>query len=96
MACATTKKENCTATTVSTKENMVETTFGKRFAILLHFWSLVFLGLNLILLKRLILWSGDPGATYKFSNLSLEYDAIFEESDATTIIELHTPPALIL
>ena len=36
-----------------------------------------------------ILCSGDNAATYKPSDISLEYDAIFEESYATIIGELY-------
>ena len=39
--------------------------------------------------EKVILRSGDSAATYKLSDISLEYDAIFEEPYATTIGELY-------
>ena len=39
--------------------------------------------------ERVILWTGDTSATYKLSDISLEYDAIFDEPYATTIGEMY-------
>ena len=54
--------------------------------------------------EKVILCTGDTSATYKFSDILLEYDAIFGESYATTIGEMyigitsiqHTKVTLIL
>ena len=43
--------------------------------------------------EKLILRSRDIGATYKLSDISLEYDTVFDESYASTIGELHTATA---
>ena len=40
--------------------------------------------------EKVILCSGDTNATYKLSDISLEYDAIFDEPYATTIGEMYT------
>ena len=39
--------------------------------------------------EKVILCTGDTAATYKLSDISLEYDAIFDEAYATTIGELY-------
>ena len=39
--------------------------------------------------EKVILFSGDTAATCKMSDISLEYDAIFDERYATTIRELY-------
>ena len=39
--------------------------------------------------EKVILWTGDTSATYKLSDISLEYDAIFDEPYATTIGEMY-------
>ena len=39
--------------------------------------------------EKVILCTGDTNATYKLSDISLEYDAVFDESYATTIGELY-------
>ena len=44
---------------------------------------------------KVIFCSGDTAATYKISNTSLEYDAIFEKRYATTIVDLYTEITLI-
>ena len=83
-----------------TKENAIRKTFGKRFAIPLDFdffkhpvypYGLkedLIVKLELISSEKVILCNGDTAATYKLSDVSLEYDAIFDEPDATTIGEL--------
>ena len=98
---ASAKKADSTALTVTTKENAIKKTFGKSFAIPLDFdffkHPLYSYGLKEDLIVRLelnssekvILCSGDSAAKYKLSDISLEYDAIFDESYATTIGELY-------
>ena len=85
-----------------TKENAIKKTFGKRFAIPLDFdffkhpvypYGLkedLIVKLELISSEKVILFYAMeiPHATYKLSDVSLEYDAIFDEPDATTIGEL--------
>ena len=39
--------------------------------------------------EKIILCSGDTTATYKLADISVEYDAIFDERYATTIDELY-------
>ena len=39
--------------------------------------------------EKVILCTGDTSATYKLSDISLEYDAIFDEPYATTISEMY-------
>ena len=39
--------------------------------------------------EKVILCIGDTSATYKLSDISLEYDAIFDESYATTIDDIY-------
>ena len=76
-------------------------TFDKRFAILLDFdlfkHPLYPYGLKEDLIVRLelnsaekvILWTGDTNTTYKLSDISLEYDEIFDEPYATNISEMY-------
>ena len=92
------KKADGTAIAV-TKENAIKKTFGKRFAIPLDFdffkhpvypYGLkedLIVKLELIFSEKVILCNGDTAATYKLSDFYLEYDAIFDEPDATTIGE---------
>ena len=40
--------------------------------------------------EKVILCIGDISATYKLSDISLEYDAIFDEPYATSIGEMYT------
>ena len=40
--------------------------------------------------EKVILCTGDNSGTYKPSDISLEYDAIFDEPYATTIGEMYT------
>ena len=39
--------------------------------------------------SEIILCTGDTSATYKLSDISLEYDAYFDEPYATTISEMY-------
>ena len=96
------KKADGTALTVTTQENAIKKTFDKRFAIPLDFdfykHPVYLYGLKEDLIVRLelnfsekvILCTGDTNATYKLSDISLEYDAIFDEPYATTIGEMYT------
>ena len=46
--------------------------------------------LELNSLEKVILCTGDTSATYKLSDISLEYDSIFDKPYATTIGEMYT------
>ena len=97
-----------TILTLTTQENAIKKTFDKRFAIPLdfHFFKhLVYpyglkedliVRLELNSSERVILWTGDTSATYKLSDISLEYDAIFDEPYATIIGEMYTGTMSIL
>ena len=50
----------------------------------------LFVRLELNSSEKVILCTGDTNATYKLSDISLEYDAIFDEPYATTIGEMYT------
>ena len=45
--------------------------------------------------EKVISCIGDTSATYKLSDISLEYDAIFDEPYATTIDEMYTGTTMI-
>ena len=95
------KKADGTALTMKTQENAIKKTSDKRFAIPLDFdffkHPVYPYGLKESLIVRLelnfpgkvILCTGDTKATYKFSDILLEYDAIFDEPYATTIVEMY-------
>ena len=96
------QKSDDTALTVTTQENAIKKTFYKRFAILLHFaffkhpvypYGLkedLIVKLKLNSAEKVILCNGDTNATCKLSDISLEYNAIFDEPHATTIGEIYT------
>ena len=79
------------------QENGIKKTFDKRFAIPLDFdffrhpvypYGLkedLIVRLELNFSEKVILCTGDTSATYKLSGISLEYDAIFDETYATSI-----------
>ena len=102
------KKADGIALTFSTQENVIKKTFDKRFAIPLNFdffkHPIYPYGLKEDLIVRpelnsaekVILCTGDTNATYKLSDISLEYDAIFDEPYATIIGEMYTGTTLIL
>ena len=87
---------------MTTQENAIKKTYDKRFAILLDFelfrhsvypYALkenLIVRLELNSSGKVILCAGDTSATFKFSDISLEYDAIFEEPYATSIGERYT------
>ena len=98
------KKADGTAMAVTTQENAIKKTFDKSFAIPLDFdlsvypYSVYPYGLKEDLIVRLeltssekiILCTGDTSATYKLSDLSPEYDAIFDKRCARAISEMYT------
>ena len=96
------KKADSTALTVTTQENAIKKTFDKRFAIPLDFdffkhpvypYGLkedLIVRLELNSAEKVILCIGDTNATYKLSDISLEYDTIFDQPHATTIGEMYT------
>ena len=96
------KKTDGTALPLSTQENVIKKTFDKRFAIPLDFdffkhpvypYDLkedLIVRLELSSSEKIILCTGDTSATYKLSDILLEYDAIFDEPYATTIGEMYT------
>ena len=96
------KKSGGTALTLTTQEKAIKKTFDKRFSIPLDFdffkhpvypYGLnkedLFVRLELNISEKIILYTGDTNATYKLSDISLEYDAIFDEPYATTIGEMY-------
>ena len=96
------KKADGTALTVTMQENAIKKTLDKRFAIPLDFdffkhpvypYGLkedLIVRLELNSSEKVILCTGDTSATYKLSDISLEYDAIFDEPYATSIGEMYT------
>ena len=96
------KKSDGTALTVTTQENAIKKTFDKRFATPLDFdffkhpvypYGLkedLIVRLELNSSEKVILCTGDTSATYKLSDISLEYDAIFDKPCDTSIGEMYT------
>ena len=96
------KKSDGTALTVTTQENAIKKTLDKMFAIPLDFdffkhpvypYGLkkdLIVRLELNSAEKVILCTGDTSATYKLSDVSLEYDAIFDQLYATSISEMYT------
>ena len=96
------KKSDGRALTVTTQENAIKKMFDKQFAISLDFdffkrpvysYGLkedLIVRLELSSSEKVILCTGDTNATYKLSDISLEYDAIFDEPYATSIGEMYT------
>ena len=101
------KRADGTALIVTTQENTIKKTFDKRFAIPLDFeffkHPVYLYGLQEDMIVRrelnssekVILCTGDTAATYKLSDISLEYDAIFDEPYVKTTGELSTSTMLI-
>ena len=84
---------------MTTQENAIKKTFDKRFATPLDFdffrHPVYSYGLKEDLIDKLELnkvafCTGDTSAAYKLSDISLEYDVIFDESYATSIGEIST------
>ena len=102
-----TKKADSTSLTVTTQENAIKKTFDKRFAILLDLdffkhpvypYGLeedLIVRLELNSAEKVILCTGDTNATYKLSDISLDYDSIFDEPYATTIGEMYTGTSIL-
>ena len=102
------EKADGTALTVTTQENAVKKTFHKRFAIPLEFdffkhpiypYELkedLSVRIELNSAEKVILYTGDTNATYKLSDISLEYDVIFDEPYATIIGEMYIGTTSIL
>ena len=96
------KKADSTALTLKTQENAIKKMFDKRFSIPLDFdffkhpvypYGLkedLIIRLDLNSSEKVILCTGDTSATYRLSDISLEYDAIFDEPCATTMGEMYT------
>ena len=94
---------------VTTQENAIKKTFDKRFAILLDFdifrHPVYPYGLKQNLIVRLELNSSEKvfyaleilqQATYKLSDILLEYDTIFDEAYVTSLGEIYTGTTSIL
>ena len=88
------KKADGMALTMTTQENAIKKTFDKRFAKFDFFKHPVYpndlkedliVRLDLKSPEKVILCTGDTSATYKLPDISLEYDAIFDDPYATTI-----------
>ena len=87
---------------MTTQDHAIKNTFDKKFATPLYFelfkYPVYQYGLKEDLIVRLelnssekvILCTGDTSETYKFSDISLEYDTIFDEPYATSIGEVYT------
>ena len=96
------KKADGTALTLTTQENAIKNLFDNPFAIPLDFdffkhpiypYGLkerLFVRLELNPAGNVLLCTGDTNATYKLLDISLEYDAIFDETYATAIGEMYT------
>ena len=94
------KAEDGTALTLTIQENAIKKTFDKRFAIPLDFdffkhpvypydlKEYLIIRLELNSPGKVILCTGDTSVTYKLKDISLEYDAIFDEAYATVIGEM--------
>ena len=86
------KKTHGTALTVTTQENTIKKMFDKRFFMPLDFdffkhlvyayvlKERLFISLELNSTRKVLFCTRDTNATYKLSDISLEYDAIFDES----------------
>ena len=94
-------KADGTALTVTTEENAIKKTVNNRFLIPLDFdffkhptypYRLLedlIARLELNSAKKILLASGDTAATYKISDIALEYDAIFDLEYATMFENLY-------
>ena len=106
-ACEGAKKADGTVITITAQENGIKKSFDKMLAVPLHFdffkhhvypYGLkedLIVRLELISSGKLILCSRDPAATYKLSDIFLEYAAIFDEPYTTTIDELYAGATVI-
>ena len=101
------KRADGTALILTTQENAVKKTYDNRFAIVLafdffkHYIYLYGLRENLIVRlelnssEKVILCTGDTSATYKLSDISLEYDAISDEPYAMAIGDMYTETSIL-
>ena len=101
------KKSDGAPLTVTTQENAIKKTFDKPFTIPLEFNFFkhpacpyrvkedFIVRLELNSSENVILCAGYTSATYKLSDISLEYDAISDEPYATSIGEMYTGTTLI-
>ena len=101
------EKSDGTALTVTTQENAIKKTFDKRLAIPLDFdffrhpvypYGLkedLIVRLELNSSEKVTLCTGDTSATYKLSDVSLEYNAIFDQPYASGIGKMYTGTTLI-
>ena len=96
------KKVDGTALRMTTKENVIKKTFGKRFSVPLDFDFFkhpvyphgldkedLLVRLELNSAEKVILCAEDTNATYKLSKMSLEYDVILNEPYATATGEMY-------
>ena len=95
------EKADGTALTVTIQESAIKKTFDKRFAIPLDFrffkhpvypYGLkedLIVRVELNSSEKVILCTGETNAKYKLPEISLEYDAIFDETYATNIDEMY-------
>ena len=95
------KKTDGTALTVTDQKNAIKKRLDKRFAIPLDFdffnhpvypYGLkerLIVRIELNSSQKVIVCTGDSSATYKFSDIFLEYDAIFDDSYALGIGEIY-------
>ena len=96
------KKADGTAMTLTTQDNAIKKMVDKRFAIPLDFdffkhpvypYGLkerLFIKIKLNSAENVLLCTGDTNATYKLSDISLEYDVILDGPYATAIGEMYT------
>ena len=94
------KKPDGMLLTVTAQENTIKKKFDKRFAIPIDFEFFkhpvypygedLIVRLELNSSEKVILCTGDGSATYKLSDISLEYDAIFDDPYASSIGEMYT------
>ena len=101
------KKTDGTALALTTQENAIKKILNKRFVIPLDFdffkhlvypYGLeqrLFIRIELNSAKNLLLCTGDTNATYKLSDISLEYNVILDGLYATAIGDLYTEKKLI-
>ena len=101
------KKTDGTALALTTQENAIKKTLNKRFVIPLDFdffkhlvypYGLeqrLFIRIELNSAKNVLLCTGDTNATYKLSDISLEYNVILDGLYATAIGDLYTEKKLI-
>ena len=87
---------------MTTQENAIKKTFDKRFAMPSDFdffkhpvypYGLkkdLIVRLELNSSEKVILCTGDTSATYKLTDISVEYDSIFDKLYATMIGEMYT------